>query len=135
MIEASLFLRGEILKRGFNTLKFRPSGCMIEFRNDLVVGHDGGLYKCPAFMGDESLRIGSLVDGVGDYSQSHGLDVWKCDECLDCSYLPLCYGGCRFLTKLRTGAMDGVDCRRTYLDATLEQIIVQDMTLRTKPGS
>jgi uncharacterized protein len=63
----------------------------------------------------------------------HGLDVWKCDECLDCPYLPLCYGGCRFLTKLRTGTMDGVDCRRTYLDATLEQILLQDMTVRTKP--
>jgi uncharacterized protein len=68
MIKASLFLREEILKRGFKTLKFRPSGCMID--NDLVVGYDGGLYNCPAFMGDESLRIGSLADGVGDYSHS-----------------------------------------------------------------
>lgn len=135
MIEASLFLRGEILRRGFDTLKFKPSGCMIEFKNDLVVGYDGGLYKCPAFMGEESLRIGSLAEGVGEYAQAHGLDLWKCDECLDCPYLPLCFGGCRFLRKLRTGAIDGVDCRRTYLDATLEQIISQDMTLRKKPGS
>ncbi len=135
MIEASLFLREEILRRGFDTLKFKPSGCMVEFRNDLVVGYDGGLYKCPAFMGEESLRIGSLFEGVGDYAQSHGLDLWKCDECLDCPYLPLCFGGCRFLRRLRTGAMDGVDCRRTYLDATLEQIISQDMTLRRKPGT
>jgi uncharacterized protein len=134
MIEASLFLREEILKRGFATQKLRPSGCMIEFENELVVGYDGGLYKCPAFMGDESLRIGSLADGAGDYSQSHGLDVWKCDECLDCPYLPLCFGGCRFLRRLRTGDMDGVDCRQTYLDATLEQIILQDMALRAKPG-
>jgi len=135
MIEASLFLREEILRRGFDTLKFKPSGCMVEFKNDLVVGYDGGLFKCPAFMGEESLRIGSLSEGGGDYAQSHGLDLWKCDECLDCPYLPLCFGGCRFLRRLRTGAMDGVDCRRTYLDATLEQIISQDMTLRKKPGT
>lgn len=135
MIEASLFLREEILRRGFDTLKFKPSGCMIEFKNDLVVGYDGGLYKCPAFMGEESLRVGSLAEGVGDYAQTHGLDLWKCDECLDCPYLPLCFGGCRFLRRLRTGAIDGVDCRRTYLDATLEQIIFQDMTLRKKSGS
>lgn len=86
---------------------------MIAFEYVQLVGYDGSFYKCPAFMGEESLQIGSLADGVGDYAQSHGLDVWKCDECLDCSYLPICYGGCQFLTKLRTGAMDGVDCRRT----------------------
>lgn len=134
MIEASLFLRGEILRRGFDTLKFKTSGCMIEFDNDLVVGYDGALYKCPAFMGDEALRIGTLADGVRDYSQSHALDVWKCDECLDCPYLPLCFGGCRFLRRLRTGDMDGVDCRRVYLDAALEQILLQDLTLRTGPN-
>jgi uncharacterized protein len=44
---------------------------MIEFKNDLVVGYDGALYKCPAFMGGETLRIGSLADGVGDYAQCH----------------------------------------------------------------
>jgi len=41
--------------------------------------------------------------------------------------------GARF-RQMRTGAMDWVDCRRTYLDATLEQIILQDMTLRKKPN-
>ena len=132
MIEASMFLREEILRRGFTTLKFKPSACMIEFENDLVVGYDGGLYKCPAFMGDEKLRIGSLVEGAEKYGSSHNLDNWKCDECLDCSYLPLCFGGCRFLRRLRTGTIDGVDCRRTYFDAALEEIIVQDMASQNK---
>jgi len=132
MIDASMFLRAEILSRGFDTPKFKPSACMIEFENDLVVGYDGGLYKCPAFMGDETLRIGSLAEGAGEYGHSHGSDNWKCDECLDCSYLPLCFGGCRFLRRLRTGIIDGVDCRRTYFDATLEEIIVQDMASRKK---
>lgn len=132
MIEASLFLREETLRRGFNAPRFKPSGCMVEFENDLVVGYDGGLYKCPAFMGDESLRIGSLADGVGEYASSHGLDLWKCDECLECPYLPLCFGGCRFLRRLRSGAIDGVDCRRAYLDAALEPILLQDMTLRNR---
>ena len=128
-IEANLFLREEIMRRGFPTSKLQPSACMIEFANDLVVGYDGSLYKCPVFMGQEELRVGSLAEGIGDYRQSHNLDVWKNDECLECAYLPLCFGGCRFFRKLKTGAINGVDCRRVMLDASLEAIVRQDLAL------
>lgn len=133
-IEASLFLRGEVIRRGFPVDKLKPSACMIEFENDLVVGYDGSLYKCPVFMGQEEMRIGSLAEGVSDYRQSHNLDVWKNDECLECAYLPICFGGCRFFRKLKTGAIDGVDCRRAMLDASLERIVRQDLELRSHRG-
>lgn len=128
-IEAGLFLRGEVLKRGFPVAKIKPGACMIEFKNDLVVGYDGSLYKCPVFMGQEELRVGSLADGVGDYRQSHNLDLWKNGECLECAYLPLCFGGCRFFRRLKTGAIDGVDCRKAMLDASLETLVRQDLGL------
>jgi uncharacterized protein len=128
-IEANLFLRGEIIRRGYPVSRLQASACMIEFANDLVVGYDGSLYKCPVFMGQERMRVGSLAEGVGDYRQSHNLDVWKNVECLECAYLPLCFGGCRFLRKLKTGAIDGVDCRRAMLDATLETVVRQDLGL------
>ena len=130
MIEAGLYLRGEILKRGFNAPKPRPSGCMVESNSDFVVGYDGRLFKCPAFMGDNELCVGTLANGVTDYRTTHNCDVWKTDECLDCAYLPLCFGGCRFLRRLRTGAIDGVDCRKAIYDATLETIVRQDIELR-----
>lgn len=128
-IEAGVYLRGEVIRRGFPVAKIKPGACMIEFKNDLVVGYDGGLYKCPVFMGQEELRVGSLADGIGDYRQSHNLDVWKNEECLDCAYLPLCFGGCRFFRKLQTGAIDGVDGRKAMLDASLEAIVRQDLGL------
>lgn len=126
-IEANLFLRAEVIRRGFPVAKIKPGACMIEFKNDLVVGYDGSLYKCPVFMGQEGMRVGSLVEGVNDYRESHNLDLWKNDECLECAYLPLCFGGCRFFSKLKSGAVDGVDCRRAMLDASLETIIRQDL--------
>ncbi|QEM68047.1 putative geopeptide radical SAM maturase [Geobacter sp. FeAm09] len=129
MIEASLFLRQETIRRGFPVPKLRAAACMIEFEHDLVVAYDGSLYKCPAFMGREELRIGSLAEGVGDYAASHNLDVWKNDECLECAYLPICFGGCRFLSLLRSGAIEGVDCRRAYLDTALEQLVRQDLAM------
>jgi uncharacterized protein len=127
VIEAHLFLRQEIIRRGFPTSKLGPSACMIEFANDIVVNYDGSLYKCPVFMGQEEMRVGSLADGIGDYRQSHNMDLWKNDECLECAYLPLCFGGCRFFRKLQTGAIDGVDCRRVMLDASLERLVRQDL--------
>ena len=126
-IEANLFLRGAVIRRGFPVAKIKPGACMIEFKNDIVVGYDGTLYKCPVFMGQEEMRVGTLASGITDYRESHNLDVWKNDECLECAYLPLCFGGCRFFSKLKTGTIDGVDCRRGMLDASLETIVRQDL--------
>ncbi|MDD5286390.1 MAG: geopeptide radical SAM maturase, partial [Desulfuromonadaceae bacterium] len=132
LIEASLYLREKILKRGWNTPKPKLAGCSVEFESDLVVAWDGSLYKCPAFMGWDDLKIGTLAGSAGDYRESHNMDVWKCEECLDCAYLPLCFGGCRFLRRLRTGAIDGVDCRKKYFDDALERIVRQDIELRRR---
>lgn len=134
LIEASQYLREEIMRRGFKTPKVSPSICMIEFDDFVVVNHDGTLYKCPAFIGCEGLDVGDLRTGIKDFHQSHNLDVWKKDECLDCAYLPLCFGGCRFLKLLRDGAIDDVECRRDFFDATLENFLLQDLKYTVKTG-
>lgn len=132
LIQASLFLRREILIRGFETPKPQIAACMVEFDSNLVIGWDGSIYKCPAFMGWDDMKIGSLTEGIRNYTDSHNKNVWKSEECLDCPYLPLCFGGCRFMRRLRTGSIDGVDCRKEYLDGALEKIIRQDLKLRSQ---
>ena len=127
LIKANLFLREETLRRGFFVEKPHMGVCMIELTNNLVVAYDGSLYKCPPLMGWPEFAIGTLADGISDYRHSHNLDVWKNDECLECAYLPLCFGGCRFFNKLKTGSIDGADCRRAMLDASLETIVRQDL--------
>jgi len=127
VIEASLFLREEILRRGFFTPKVSPVTCMIEYRDSLVIHYDGTLYKCPAFIGCEGFDVGRLASGIRDCGKTHNPDVWKNDACLDCPYLPLCFGGCRFLKVLRDGAVDGVECRKPYFDAALEELVLQDI--------
>ncbi|MBT0665514.1 geopeptide radical SAM maturase [Geobacter pelophilus] len=127
LAEASLLLRQETLRRGFKVEKPAMGACMVEFANDMVVNWDGAIYKCPGFMGWPELCIGTLATGIRDYSASHNLNLWQNDECLACPYLPLCFGGCRLLTFMKTGAMDDVACRRDFYDATLEQMVVQDL--------
>jgi uncharacterized protein len=126
-IEANLFLRAETLRRGFSVEKPHMGICMIELTNSLVVNYDGTLFKCPPLMGWPEMSIGTLTDGISDYRQSHKLENWKNDECLDCAYLPLCFGGCRFFHLLETGSIDGLDCRRAMLDASLEAIVRQHL--------
>jgi len=130
VIEAAVYLRGETLKRGFASFKPTMAACVIEFENNLVVNYDGSLYKCPAFMGWPELSVGTLESGVRDYSVSHNLAVWQNDECLDCAYLPLCFGGCRLNPLLKNGSIDELDCRRGFYDVALEQFILQDLSLR-----
>ncbi|UFS71935.1 geopeptide radical SAM maturase [Geomonas sp. RF6] len=127
LMEASLYLREETLKRGFRVQKPKLSACMVESENNMVIGYDGGIYKCPAFMGWQDLRIGTLTEGVQEYAESHGVGAWKQEECLDCAYLPICFGGCKYLQRLNTGSVAGVDCRKELLDATLEKTLRQDL--------
>jgi uncharacterized protein len=135
LVEAAQYLREEILRRGFKTPKVAPAICMIENEDFVVVNHDGTLYKCPAFIGCEGLDVGDLQTGIRDFHESHKLDIWKKDECLDCAYLPLCFGGCRFLKLLQDGSIDDVECRKDFLDATLETFLLQDIKYtRKKPA-
>jgi uncharacterized protein len=132
IVEASLFLREEILKRGYNTPEMEVFTCMVNLKDSFVVNHDGSIYKCPGFIGKEGFEAGDIARGVSDFGASHNLENWKTEECKDCQYLPFCFGGCRYMKFLRDGNIDGVDCQKSYLDATLEKIIKQDIKYRLK---
>lgn len=131
IIEAVPYLDGEIMARGFKTSKLTMSACVIEFDHDLVINYDGTLYKCPAFMGWPELSVGSLANGISDYSKSHRLGYWQNDECMECPYLPLCFGGCRLNPLLQTGSINHLDCRREFFDATLKTLVLQNPELQT----
>jgi uncharacterized protein len=124
---ASVFLREEVLKHGYKAPKIMPSPCLMEHDDSFVVNLDGVLYKCPGLIGRQGCRSGDLLSGPGECRTSHGLDDWKNDECLACAYLPLCFGGCKYLKLVREGAMGGVNCQKTYLDRVLAELVAQDI--------
>jgi uncharacterized protein len=124
---ASLLLREEVLKRGYQTPKIMPSPCLMEHDDSFVVNHDGVLYKCPGLIGRQDCRTGDLLSGHGECRVSHGLDDWKNDECLACAYLPLCFGGCKYLKLVRENSMRGVNCQKKYFDRVLAELVAQDI--------
>lgn len=125
--EASLLLREEVLKRGYRTPKIMPSPCLMEHDDSFVMSCDGALYKCPGLIGRKDCSTGDVLNGPGEYRSSHGLDDWKNDECLACAYLPLCFGGCRYLKLVREGGMRGVNCQKKYFDRILAALVAQDI--------
>ena len=130
VIEASLLLREAIMKRGFRTPFIKPSLCVIESGNFFVVNHNGDLYKCPGFIGREDFKIGTLKEGCKKYDDTYALNNWKNERCLSCSYLPLCFGGCRYMRLIAKGDVAGVDCRKDYYDASLKAFVLQDIEFR-----
>jgi uncharacterized protein len=132
LIEAGLYLREEILKRGYFTPKMVPMPCQVELKNSYVVHFDGTLYKCPGFIGKKGFEAGNLKDGVTNYAASYRTGIWKDEECLGCEYLPLCFGGCKYMSYVREGNVGRKDCKRPYLDASLEALIKQDIKYRRR---
>jgi len=130
IFEASVFLREEILRRGYRTSRIMPATCMVDFPGQMVIDHDGAIYKCSGLIGRREFQVGDLEQGLTSVRRSHNLDAWKNDTCLACPYLPLCFGGCRYLKLLRDGVMSGVDCRKPYFDAVLESLVTQDLRYR-----
>jgi uncharacterized protein len=128
LMEASAWLREEVLRRGYHTPKIQPIFCMVENHDSFVVNFDGSLYKCPGFIGNEAYAIGDVRTGVRDYASTYNLAVWKNEACSECVYLPLCFGGCRYMSFLLAGKIARVDCRKAYYDACLETLVKQDIT-------
>jgi uncharacterized protein len=135
LVSAGAYLREEILKRGFHTPKITPMPCQVELDDYYIVNFDGLIYKCPAFIGRPGFEIGDLEAGTRDYRSSYRLGHWKNDECRECEYLPLCFGGCRHMAYLRDGNIDTVDCKKPYLDASLEILVKQDVKYRRPAGA
>jgi uncharacterized protein len=128
LFQASIYLREESLKRGFRVARSTlPSFCSLDMEANFLVNYDGSLYKCPGLIGREEFKVGDLRTGVVHKRQPQGRDAWKNDECLNCVYLPLCFGGCRYMKLIRDGNMNGVDCKKPYFDACLETLVKQDI--------
>jgi uncharacterized protein len=126
--EAALHVREEVLRRGYRVPELGPQPCAVEVDDALTVHYDGSLYKCVTWVGHEQFRIGDIWQGVDEtYRQTHHVHHWRKEEkCRECRYLPLCFGGCRFMAYQRDGHMATVDCRKPFYDATLEAMLLQE---------
>jgi uncharacterized protein len=123
--EKMSFLLEETRKHGFPA----PDGvhmgpCEIHRRHAHTVGIDGSIYACPGFGSEPTQAIGHI-----NRAQSHpspdvlarfeALTPLK-DECGDCSYIPVCGGGCSVAANAEIGDLHAAACHK----GAIEQAVV-----------
>jgi uncharacterized protein len=122
--EKMQFLRNETHKRGFST----PDGvhmgpCEIHRRHAYTIGPDGSLYNCPGFTGDASQSTGH-IDGREETWRAavaerfDRLTAHK-EECGDCSFIPVCGGGCSVAAHTELGDMHQPSCHKGAFESAL----------------
>ena len=134
--EAALYVREEVFKKGFPLGELGPEPCAIEVDDAFTVNYDGSLYKCVTLVGHEQFKIGDIWQGIDEqYRANHHLGHWQREtQCRECEYLPLCFGGCRYMAYQRDGSMAKVDCRKPFFEATLKKMLIQDLKYRYGAG-
>ncbi|MEN8139680.1 MAG: geopeptide radical SAM maturase [Thermodesulfobacteriota bacterium] len=124
---AVLELRAKLMAHGYHQEPLQPVVCMVERDNAFTIHYDGSLCQCPAMVGHGELICGDIWQGFADYREQYNVGHWqRQEECRACKYLLLCFGGCRFMT-LTHGAGMAIDCKKSYLDASLKGLVQQDI--------
>jgi uncharacterized protein len=121
------FLRSETRKHGFPT----PDGvhmgpCEIHRRHAHTVGIDGSLYACPGFGSEASQAVGH-VDGVYDHARAEAIKRFddltpKKEECGDCSFIPVCDGGCSVASFAEVGDLHAPTCHKGAFESALASL-------------
>jgi uncharacterized protein len=122
--EKMAYLRDETRRRGFPT----PDGvhmgpCEIHRRNAHTIGPDGSIYACPGFTGEPTASIGHVDGRVESWRQAAAerfehLSPHK-EECGDCSFVPVCGGGCSVASHAEAGDMYAPTCHRGAFESAL----------------
>lgn len=104
----------------------RTGACMNKKGNSFVIDPTGKIFKCPTGVGVNEFFIGSIEDANNSIEKSQSkfikLETWNNQVCLDCCYLPLCLGGCRFLSFIKTSSMNRRFCQKDIYESDLETI-------------
>lgn len=101
--------------------------------SEVTMDTDGGIYTCPAFLGIDEYRIGSIYEhNAMDYQNNMGynLSFEFADECKNCPYIPICTGGCRYNTLVEQGDITTINCQREYFSYSLPLLLKTHYSLR-----
>ncbi len=98
--------------------------CEYYRRNAVTIGIDGKLYKCIAFLGINGTEIGDTAHQEFNETGEAMLNATAEHEhpmCEDCSFNPICAGGCRADAYNTTGDFKEISCQRHYFNKTLTE--------------
>jgi uncharacterized protein len=97
----------------------------------VTIDQQGRIFKCNSMLGHPELATGHVKDN--EYNQQHQtfihLDVYnQCPQ--DCTYMPMCSGGCRLSSFLNNQNFRTPSCHKPYLNKMAPEIIKQEYQAR-----
>jgi uncharacterized protein len=116
LTDTMTLLREETKRRGLPTPDGVHGGpCHVHMKHAHTIGTDGSLYACAGFTGDKSQSVGHIDDRREGWRESalarfERLHPWK--ECGDCSFIPVCAGGCVAASHMELGDMNMPTCHK-----------------------
>jgi uncharacterized protein len=96
--------------------------CEIHRRHSYTVGPDGRLYACPGYAGLDAYAVGHIARAPSP-SEEHmlvrrsRLAAWR--ACGDCSFVPVCAGGCSVAGSSEHGDMEAPACHKPAFEAAV----------------
>ena len=117
------FLRDETRKRGFPT----PDGvhmgpCEIHRKHAYSISPEGSLFACPGFAADATQSIGHISGRQEAWQTAaaarfDALGAYK--NCGDCSFIPVCAGGCTVASHSELGDMNTPTCHKPSFESAV----------------
>lgn len=97
----------------------------------ITIDQQGRIFKCNSMLGHPELSTGHVKDN--EYNQQHQtfvhLDIYnQCPQ--DCTYMPMCSGGCRLSSFLKNQNFRTPSCHKPYLNRMAPEIIKQEYQMR-----
>jgi uncharacterized protein len=119
--EKTSFLREETMKAGFQTVDGVHMGpCEIHKSHAHTIGPDGSLYACPGFAterGESTGHIDGRHDDLRTAAAKRFEKIIGWHECNDCSFIPVCAGGCSAASHVELGDMNKPNCHKPSFEA------------------
>jgi uncharacterized protein len=115
-------LREATVARGFRTVDGVHMGpCELHRRHSYTIGPDGSLYACPGFASEADQAVGSIL---GPHEERFAraalrferLSPWR-QACGDCSFVPVCGGGCSVASHVEQGTLESPSCHKPSFEA------------------
>ncbi len=101
---------------------------LVRENSGATIDQKGRLYRCQSLLGHEEFALGDVWhDEFNDKQKEfRDLDVWK--QCpTDCTYLPMCSGGCRLMSFVGGNKNFKVAaCKKPYLNEMAPEFIKRD---------
>lgn len=141
---ATIIRAAEATSTGLDLSAMFPTPCMVSSPSSFLIEPDGSLRSCISAFGLDEFYVGSVLDSCGSSCADHGRSVTGPDtqdlaKCLErqCSYLPVCDGGCKYEVHLQGLPKTRMQCKIPYFDEAVPiytQFKHQNQRLRFSVG-